>query len=98
MIADSFYKVDPEKMHRIFAKMPSRIKAEQKIPTTEQQKAIGKILLYNGLWVSLTYGASLLELFLPWLGKGVRQLIKWRFKGNWKQREIGDGIKDILKG
>lgn len=88
---------DPNDFARMVAKLPSHIKEEQLIPTPKEQKDIGKFLLYNGLWVSLTYGASLIELFLPWLGKGIRQLIKWRFKDGWQQKDIGQGVKDIIK-
>ena len=88
-VAEDFYKTDPKAINRIFAKLPSHIHKEQKIPTVEQQKDIKKFLLYNGLWLVLTYGADLLSLVTPWLGKGFKHLVKWKFKGNWKQKEVG---------
>ena len=82
------YIADPNKFTRLSVKLPERHK-EQLIPTVEQQKDIAKFLMYNGLWVALTYSADLIGMVLPWLGKGIRQLIKWRFKGKWEQKEIG---------
>ena len=83
------YIADPNKFAQMSAKLPSHIHKEQLVPTVEQQKDIGKFLYYNGLWISLTYGADLIGMYLPWLGKGIKQLIKWRFKGKWEQKEIG---------
>ncbi len=65
------------------------LKEQKHIPTVEQEKDIKKFLLYNGLWLVLTYGADLLSLVTPWLGKGFGCLVKYKFKGNWKQKEVG---------
>ena len=62
---------------------------EQLIPTVAQEKDIKKFLLYNGLWLVLTYGADLLSLVTPWLGKGFRYLVKFKFRGKWEQKQIG---------
>ena len=70
-------------------KHPDRYVEAQKITTVEQQKGIEKILLYNGIWLVLTYGADLLSMAVPWLGKGFGALVKWKFKGNWKQKQVG---------
>lgn len=88
-VAEDFFKVDPEKIERLVAKFPDRIHEEQLIPTEKQKVDIQKFLLYNGLWIVLTYGADLISMVLPWLGKGVGQLIKWKFNGQWEQKKIG---------
>jgi len=68
---------------------PSPFVEAQKVPTKKQEASIAKLLYYNSLWLSLTYGADLVGMYLPWLGKGIRQLIKLRFKGKWEQKELG---------
>ena len=83
------YIADPNKFARMSAKLPSHYHKEQLVPTVWQQKNIAKFLMYNGLWIMLTYSADLIGMYLPWLGKGIKQLIKWRFKGLWEQKEIG---------
>ena len=65
------------------------LKEQKHIPTPKEEKDIKKFLLYNGLWLVLTYGADLLSLVTPWLGKGFGYLVKYKFKGNWKQKEVG---------
>ena len=73
---------------KIHDKHPER-KEARGVPSVEQQVDIAKLVAYNGLWLILTYGADLLSLWVPFIGKGFRQLVKWRFKGKWDQKEVG---------
>ena len=70
---------------KIHDKHPER-KEQQGIPSVERQADIAKLVTYNGLWLILTYGSSLLSLLSPWIGKGFGWLVKKRFKGNWEQK------------
>ncbi len=87
-VAEKFIITSPRTIKRLIKKHPA-LEDEQFIPTPEEEKDIKKFLLYNGLWLVLTYGADLLSLVTPWLGKGFGYLVKYKFKGNWKQKEVG---------
>ena len=88
-VAEDFYRVDPKAVKRLESNIPSRIKEEQFIPTDKEKSNIEKYLLYHGLWLVLTYGADLLSMVVPWLGKAFGQLVRWKFKGKWEQKQIG---------
>ncbi|KKL52205.1 hypothetical protein LCGC14_2287770 [marine sediment metagenome] len=87
-VAEKFIETMPRSIKRIHRKHPA-FKESQHIPTVEQQVDIAKFVTYNGLWLVLTYGADLLSLVSPWLGKGFKWIVKRRFKGKWDQKEIG---------
>lgn len=87
-VAEKFVVTSPWSVERRVMKHPV-LEDEQLIPTVAQEKDIKKFLLYNGLWLVLTYGADLLSLVTPWLGKGFRYLVKFKFRGKWEQKQIG---------
>lgn len=87
-VAEKFIETCPWSIERRILKHPA-LEDEQLIPSAERKKDIKKFLLYNGLWLVLTYGADLLSLVTPWLGKGFGYLVKFKFKGNWEQKQIG---------
>ena len=75
-------------IHKKHNKHPDRFVKAQRVPSVEQQEDIVKLLAYNGLWVTLTYGAGLLNKFAPWLGFIFKKAVDLRFKGLWKQKEL----------
>jgi hypothetical protein len=80
--------LDLNKFDRMKVKHPNRIKEVQRIPTHDEGIKLGELIAYNGLWLILTYGADLLSMINPWLGKGFSGLVSLRFKGNWKQKQV----------
>lgn len=87
-VAEKFIETCPWSIERRVLIHPA-LEDAQHIPSVEKQTDIKKFLLYNGLWLVLTYGADLLSLVTPWLGKGFGYLVKFKFKGKWDQKQIG---------
>lgn len=81
-------EINLNKFDRMKVKHPNRIKKAQRIPTVEEEKKLGEFIAYNGLWLILTYGADLLGMISPWVGKGFSTLVDLKFKGNWKQKQV----------
>ena len=70
---------------KIHDKHPERTE-ERGVPSVERQADIAKLVAYNGLWLILTYGSSLLSMLAPWLGTGFNWMVKLRFKNKWEQK------------
>ncbi len=71
----------------------SKLIKAQEIPHEVIKKDFGELLAYNGLWLILTYGSDLLSMINPWIGKAFGQLIKFRYRGKWEQKTIGNITK-----
>jgi hypothetical protein len=88
-VAEEPVYTNPEDVKRMIAEFPDHFPHPQKIPTEKEKIDFLKLIEFNGLWYMLTYGASLLSKVVPWLGTGFKLLVKWHFKGNWEQKEVG---------
>ena len=81
-------KIDLDKIERLKAELPSNIPQEiAKIPTEKEERDILRLIKGNAIWLILTYGAGILSHVSPILGKGLKAVIKWRFK-NWEQKDL----------
>jgi len=81
-------KFDLEKIVRKSANIPSHIPKEIKyLPTVEEERDIIKTLKFNGIWLVLTYGATVLDWVWKPGGWALRQIIKWKFP-TWEQKDL----------
>ena len=86
--ATEIAKIDLEKIVRKSANIPSHIPKEVALlPTIEEEKDIIKMLKFNGIWLLLTYGATILDWIWKPGGWALRQLIKLRYP-TWEQKEL----------
>ena len=89
-------KLDLDKYKMKVANLPSSIPTNvQRLPTKEEENQFLKLILYNGLWLIITYGASALSMVSPLFGKAFGALVSWKFNAN--QKDVPDVIKDLKK-
>jgi len=81
-------ELDLDKIVRKSANIPSHIPKEVALlPTIKEERDIIKMLKFNGIWLVLTYAASIVDWVWKPGGWAIRNLIKLRYP-KWKQKEL----------